>query len=212
MQLHILKAKPRTTGSKGLNTQARANGNIPAVVYGGEKGSVSAMVDKKSLEKILHTEGGEHALIQLEFDEASDFNTPVIIKAVQHHPVSDKVLHLDFMRIRLDQLIQSPVSLVLTGRAKGVVDGGVIDQQLREVTVECLAIDMPEHIEIDITDLGLGESLHVSDLRVSEKITIVTDPELTIASIHAPRVMKTAEEEAAEATEAEAEEAKSAEE
>ena len=199
MQLHTLKAKTRTTGRKGMNTDLRVNGSVPSVIYGEGKDSFAIAVDRKALAKIMHTEGGAHALLQLEFDDAAEHNSPAIIKAVQHHPVSDAVLHVDFMRIRLDQRIQSPVTIVLTGRAKGVVDGGVVDHQLREVTVECLALDMPEHIEVDMTDLGMGESIHVSDLKVSESVTIITDPELTIASIHAPRVMKTEEELAGEA-------------
>lgn len=205
MQLHTLEAKARTTGSKGLNTQARVNGSIPAVLYGLEAQNLPIMVDRRSLEKILHSEGGEHALIQLEFADAPDNDTPVIVKAVQHHPVNSSVLHLDFMRIRLDELIQSPVAVVLTGRAKGVIEGGLIDHQIREVLVECLALDIPRNIEIDITDLGLGDSIHVSDLQVAEGITILTDPDLAIASIHVPRAVKAAEE-AVEGAEAEAKE------
>lgn len=205
MQLQTLEAKARTTGRKGMNNQARVNGSIPSVLYGLDAQNLSVLVNRRSLEKILHTGGGEHSLIQLEFEDAPENNTPVIVKAVQHHPVSDAVLHVDFMRIRLDQLIQSPVAVVLTGRPKGVVEGGVIDQQIREIMVECLALDIPEHIAIDITDLGLGDSIHVSDLTVAEGITILTDPELAVASIHTPRVLKAAEE-AAEGAEEEAKE------
>lgn len=205
MQLHTLQAKTRSTGRKGLNTQARVKGDIPSILYGNNAGNITITVDRRSLEKILHTEGGAHALIQLEFEESPETNTPAIVKAIQHHPVNDAVQHVDFLRIRLDERIQSPVSIVLNGRPKGVVEGGVIDHQIREVTVECLALDIPEHIAVDITNLGLGESLHVSALQVPEGVVILTDPSLTIASIHAPRVAKateeTAEGEAGEAKE-----------
>ena len=130
---------------------------------------------------------------------------PAIIKAVQRHPVSDVPQHVDFMRIRLDEMIQSPVAIVLSGRPKGVIDGGVIDHQLREVMVECLALDIPEHIEIDITSLGMGESIHVSDLQVADNIRIITEPGLAVASIHAPRVVKAAEQEAETKAETESE-------
>jgi len=204
MQLHTVEAKTRSTGRKGLNTQARVEGNIPSVLYGNNAQNMTITVNRRSLEKILHTEGGTHALLQLEFEEAPEANTPVIVKAIQNHPVSGAVLHVDFLRISLDERIQSPVSIVLNGRPKGVIDGGIMDHQIREVTVECLALDIPEHLAIDITNLGMGESLHVSDLQAPEGVTILSDPALTIASIHAPRVVKAEEAPVAE----EAEEAK----
>lgn len=193
MKLHTLQATHRETGRKGLITQTRKMGNIPAVVYGGEQGAFPVSVNRRDLERIFHTEGGTHALIQLDFTDMPQHNTPAIVKSIQYHPVTDSVLHVDFQRIRLDERIQSPVAVVLTGRPKGVVEGGVLEHQLREITVECFALDLPEHIEIDVSNLGMGESIHVSDVTPSEGITIITDPELTIASIHAPRVMKAAE-------------------
>ncbi len=201
MQLQTLKANIRETGRKGLTTQTRENGAIPAVVYGGGAAPLSAAVDRKILEKILHAEGGAHAVVQLDFDQAAN-SSPVLVKALQRHPVSGKLLHVDFFRIRLDERIQTQVAVVLTGRAKGLLDGGVVDQQLREVQIECLAVDIPEHIEVDISDLGLGEGLHVSDLPVPEGVAILSDPNAAVAAIHAPRVVKTAEEEAAGAAEA----------
>ena len=126
----------------------------------------------------------------------------MLFRSVQWHPVKDTLLHVDFLRIRLDQRIQTQVSIVLKGRAKGIIEGGVIDNQIREVDIECLALEVPECIEVDISDLGLGESVHVGDLSVAEGVTILTNPDFAIASIHMPRVVKTAEEEEAEAEEA----------
>jgi len=205
MQLHTLESKVRSTGRKGMNTQARKDGEIPSVLYGGAAENMNILVNRRSLEKILHMGGGAHSLIQLQFDGMDQCDTPAIIKSVQRHPVSDALQHVDFLRIQLDREIQSPVAIVLTGRPKGVIDGGVIDHQLREVTVECLALDIPEHIEIDISHLGMGESIHVADLQVAGNIKIVTEPGLAIASVHAPRVVKAAEAEAESKPEAEAE-------
>lgn len=205
MQLHTLDSKVRSTGRKGMNTEARKDGGIPSVLYGGDADNMNIVVNRRALEKILHQEGGAHALIQLQFAEMAQCDTPAIIKAVQRHPVSDVPQHVDFMRIRLDELIQSPVAILLSGRPKGVIDGGVIDHQLREVMVECLALDIPEHIEIDITNLGMGESIHVSDLQVADNIRIITEPGLAVASIHAPRVVKAAEQEAETKAETESE-------
>lgn len=209
MQLHTLQSQVRATGRKGFTNQVRENGGVPAVIYGGAQSNpVSASVNRKALEKILHTEGGRHAVVQLQFDDMPDYNSPVLIRATQRHPVKGALLHVDFMRIRLDERIQTKVSVVLVGRAKGIIEGGVLDHQLREVDIECLAMEVPEHFEVDITALGLGESIHVSDLKISEGITILTDTDLAIASIHAPRVAKAAEEEVEETPEtAEAESA-----
>ncbi len=202
MQLQTLKTKVRETGRKGLAAHTRNTGFVPAVMYGARKEAVSLAVERKALEKILHTEGGMHAVVQLDFEDAPEHSSPALLKEVQRHPYRERLVHADFMRIRLDERVHTRVTVVLKGRAKGVIDGGVVDQQIREVEIECLALEIPEHIEVDITNLGMGESIHVADLVVPEGVTVVTDAELGIAAIHAPRVLKTAEEEAAEAAEA----------
>ncbi len=205
MQLITLKTQLRKTGRKAYNAQTRAEDNLPAVVYGDSKDALAIAVDRTEIEKMLKVEGGTHAVVQLECDDAPEHSSPALLKAVQRHPVKDHVLHVDFLRIRLDQRIETQVAVVLTGRSKGVIEGGVIDQQIREVEVECLALDAPQHLEVDISHLEMGDSVHVSDLVVPDNVTILTDPEVAIASVHMPRVVKTAEEEAAEAEAAEAE-------
>ncbi len=202
MQLQTLKTKVRETGRKGLAAHTRKAGFVPAVVYGAHKDAVSMAVDRKALEKILHTEGGMHAVVQLDFENAPEYSSPALLKEVQRHPYREHLVHVDFMRIRLDERVHTRVVVVLKGRAKGVIEGGVVDQQIREVEIECLALEIPEHIEADITNLGMGESIHVADLIVSEGVTILTDAEIGVAAIHAPRVLKTAAEEEAEAAEA----------
>ena len=204
MQLHTLESKVRSTGRKGMNTEARKDGGIPSVLYGGDADNMNIVVNRRALEKILHQEGGAHALIQLQFTEMAQCDTPAIIKAVQRHPVSDVPQHVDFMRIRLDEMIQSPVAIVLSGRPKGVIDGGVIDHQLREVMVECLALDIPEHIEIDITSLGMGKVSRIGPAS-RRQYQDHYRAGLAVASIHAPRVVKAAEQEAETKAETESE-------
>jgi len=198
MQLVSLKSTVRETGRKAHRATVRAAGSVPAVIYGSSREALAIAINEKTIEKLLHTEGGMHAVVQLDFENTPEHNSPALMKAVQRHPIKDKLLHVDFLRIRLDQRIQTQVAIVLTGRAKGVIEGGIIDHQIREVDIECLALEVPEHIEVDITNLGLGESVHVSDLAVAEGVVVLTDADLAIASIHTPRVMKTAAEEAAE--------------
>jgi large subunit ribosomal protein L25 len=104
------------------------------------------------------------------------------------------------MRIRLDTKIQTFVPIVLQGRPQGVADGGLMDQQLRELEIECLALEVPEQLDVDVSHLGIGESLHVSDLTVPEKLTVLTDAERAVVAVLAPRVAT--EEETAEGAEA----------
>ena len=202
MQLITIESTLRETGRKAHRATVRAANNVPAVIYGNNIDPIAVAINDKAVEKLLHTEGGVHSVVQLNFESTPEHNSPALIKAVQRHPIKDSLVHVDFMRIRLDQRIQTQVVIVLTGRAKGVLEGGVIDNQIREVDIECLALEVPEHIEVDISHLGLGESIHVSDLQVAEGVTILTDANLAVASVHMPRVVKTAEEEDAEGAEA----------
>lgn len=190
MKLHELKAKMRSTGQKGFNTEIRREGNVPSVLYGSDKDNLSISVERSSLEKILQSEKSIHVVLELKFEDNPEANTPVIVKEIQRHPVNSKMRHVDFLRIRLDEKIQSPVAIVLVGRSKGVVEGGIIDHQIREVIVECLPQEIPVQLDVDISDLDIGESIHVANLVVPENVTIISEPTLTIASIHAPRVVE----------------------
>lgn len=205
MELITIESTLRETGRKAHRAAVRASHSVPAVMYGNNTAPVAVTINEKAVEKLLHTEGGVHSVVQLNFENTPEHNSPALIKAVQRHPIKDSLVHVDFMRIRLDQRIQTQATIVLKGRAKGVLEGGVIDNQIREVDIECLALEVPEHIEVDISHLGIGESIHISDLQVAEGITILTDGDLAVASVHMPRVVKTAEEEAEGAEEAEKE-------
>ncbi len=209
MKLQTLSAELRTTRKKSSARKQRLNGQLPAVVYGEGQDPVALLVSTSDFTKIIHGAGGEHAVVQLEIEGQPELNGPTMLRQVQHHPVKDLILHADFQRIRLDRVIATYVPIHLTGKPKGVVEGGVIDYQLREIEVECLALDVPEYIEIDTTHLEVGDSLHVSDLQAPEKVKITTDPERAIVTVLAPRVLveaeEGAEEEAAEGEEAEGE-------
>jgi large subunit ribosomal protein L25 len=217
MELHKLAISPRNEGTgKGAIHRLRESGQIPVVLYGGEKNTVSGQVDAKEFTHLIHGRGGEHAIVQLECEDQPDLNSPAMLKAVQHHPVRGEVLHADFQRIRLDERIHTVVSIVLTGQAKGVVEGGVLDHQLRELEVECLALEVPEQISADISDVAIGEGIHVSDLQVPANVTVLTEPERAVATVLAPRVVEEAvaegEEEAVEGEEGEAAEGEEGEE
>lgn len=193
MELVTLNVTQREANGKGAARQTRRAGEVPGVVYGNGEPPVSIAVDTRSFESLVHGVMGEHAVVQLEVEGQPKLSGPAMIKGVQHHPVRSHIMHADFMRIRLDERIQTIVPLNLVGRAKGVQEGGVPDQQLHELDVECLALDVPPHLELDISEMQIGDSKHVSDLTAPKGVAIITDPERAVIAIHPPRLLEDAE-------------------
>lgn len=188
MELQTLDAKVRTSRKKGAARKERAAGRIPGVVYGEGQEAVNISVDWREFTRLLHGAGGEHAVVELKMENAPDKSGPAMLREVQHHPVRDDVLHIDFQRIRLDRKIVTYVPIHLEGKAKGLTEGGVLDYQLREVEVECLPADVPEYLELDITELEIGHSLHVSDLKAPGSVILITEPDRAVVTMLAPRV------------------------
>lgn len=191
MELQNLQVKTREAKGKGAARRTRRELEVPAVIYGEGQAPVSVRVPVRAFDKMIHGAMGEHALVQLDVADHPELSGPALLKAVQHHPVRSNVVHADFLRIRLDARLHTVVPVVLVGRSRGVVDGGVSDHQMHELEIECMALDVPAQIEIDITDLGMGDSLHVSQLTPPPGVTITSDPERTVIAIHAPRVADT---------------------
>ncbi|MBX7257255.1 MAG: 50S ribosomal protein L25 [Candidatus Hydrogenedentes bacterium] len=202
MELKTLKVNIRQGKGKGPAGRTRNGGDVPGVLYGGGTDVLHVTVNTREFGKIIQG-GGEHAIVQLDVQGDASLSSPALLKEVQHHPVRGHVLHADFLRIRLDERITVLVPVVLTGQCKGVVDGGVVDHQLREVEVECLALDVPASLTLDITELGIGDSCHVDKLVAPEGVSIVTDPGRAVVVVQAPRTVRAegAEEGAAEGAE-----------
>lgn len=196
MELQTLDTKVRTSRKKGAARKERAAGRIPGVVYGEGHDAVSISLDGREFIRLLHAAGGEHAVVELKMDNAPDKGGPAMLREIQHHPLRGDVLHVDFQRIRLDRKITTFVPVHLEGKAKGLTEGGVLDYQLREVEVECLPANVPGYLELDISDLEIGDSAHVADLKAPNNATIVTEPDRAVVTMLAPRV--TVEEEEAE--------------
>jgi large subunit ribosomal protein L25 len=191
MELQSLKAETRVSEGKGSARRVRGGGNVPAVLYGGGKDALAIRLNEREFSQLIH-HGGSHAIVQLEVADRPESSSPALLKSVQYHPVRGNVLHADFQRIRLDERITTSVPIHFVGHCKGVVDGGVIDYQLREVEVECLALEVPDYIEIDITELEIGHSLHADALVMPAGVSMVTDPGRSLVAVHAPRVEKVA--------------------
>jgi large subunit ribosomal protein L25 len=162
-------------------------GFVPGVVYGGGREATPIAFEAAALERLFEvSHGGVNTLIDLEGDSAASGRT-VIAKEMQREPVRGGLLHVDFVEIDLKAKIEIAVPIHLVGNAAGVVLGGVLDQQLREVTLLCMPDAIPDDIEVDVTDMELGSSLHVFDLQVPEGVEFHTDESLTVATVLVPR-------------------------
>jgi large subunit ribosomal protein L25 len=211
MELQPFTVESRDENGKGPAGRSRHQGNVPGVIYGNKQENVSIVVSIKELDLLMHGGQGEHALVDLTVTGNDAHNGPVILKDVQHHPVSGKALHFDFQRINLNKPIVTVIPIQLDGRSVGVVAGGMIDHHIREVQIECLPLDTPAAILGDITNVDIGERLHISDLTLPENVTLLSDPGLAVVSIHQPRVATVETTVAEEGEETEATEEDSAE-
>lgn len=197
MDLVSLSVLKREKSGKGGASRVRREGFVPAVLYGPGGDPVNLKIEVRDLYQVLHGEQGEHAIVELQITDAPDLNCPAMFKEVQHDPVRGDVVHADLLRIDLKKKIHTVVPTRLEGRAKGVTEGGVLDHQTREVEVECLPVNVPEYLAVDISQLDIGDSLHVSDLQIPAGVDLLTSPERALVAIRAPRLAKKEEEEAA---------------
>jgi large subunit ribosomal protein L25 len=194
-----LEAVKREGRGKNEANRLRAAGRIPAVVYGtGKEGKapegIAVAVDPKEMLRILHSDTGANSLITLKLDGGE---SRVMVKEYQLDPVTHGLLHADFYQLALDRAIVVPVPIQLKGEPKGVkLQGGIVDFVSREIEIECLPTEIPEHIEVDITDLALNESIRVRDLAIGPNWTPITEPETMIVHVVAIKVEEVAAPEA----------------
>jgi large subunit ribosomal protein L25 len=184
----VLEAVRRDAFGRNNAGRMRRAGRIPAVIYGGGKeSSESLAVDPKQLLHILHSEAGVNTLIKLKV-EGAGADTHVLVKEYQLHPVTQSILHADFYRVAMDKVTRVTVPVHLTGEAKGVkAEGGIVDFVHREVVVECLPADIPKHIAVDISELMLHDGVRVRDLVSDGKWKPVTDGDMLIVHVIAPK-------------------------
>lgn len=183
----LLEAVRRETFGKNEAFRTRETGKIPAVVYGGGNKSVSesVSVDPKELSRILHSKSGLNSLISLKMGDAE---TQVLVKEYQIDPVTHKLIHADFFRVAMDKVLRVSVPVHLTGESKGVkLQGGTMDFVHRDVDVECLPANIPQHITVDVSELTLGQGVRVKDLPTDGNWKAVSEPENLIVHIVAPR-------------------------
>jgi large subunit ribosomal protein L25 len=178
----VVSAKSRTDRGKNAARRLRRSGMVPAVVYGGKGDNVAVAVDPKALQKVLRSEAGRNAILKL--DIAGHGASNAILKSWQVDPVKESILHADFYRIAMDVAIRVTVPIHTVGEARGVkVDAGILELILRAIQVECLPGDIPERIDVDVTDLGINQSLRVSDVNVPSKVKVLEAPDQVVVHV-----------------------------
>ena len=178
----VVNAQSREERGKNAARRLRSKGLIPAVVYGGKTDVRSVSVDPKALLRVIRSESGRNTILNLDFGDGT--KSAAILKSWQVDPISERFIHADFYRIAMDVAIRVNIPIVPKGEARGVkVDGGILEIILRELDVECLPGDIPERVEVDVTDLGIHGAIRVSDLPVNARIKINDSPEQIILHV-----------------------------
>ena len=188
-----MQAKRREAFGKNASRRLRVDGRIPAVVYGRGHDSVSVTVDPKEVIRILYSESGRNTIFKLQVEGSEQ---DVLVKDFQLHPIRGDLLHADFQMVAMDEKMVFEVPVQIEGIAEGVkVTGGVLDLVLREIQLECLPGDVPDHIIVDVTLLEVGDSIRVQDLGLGgEKIEVLSEPELVVATVVPPQAEEEEEE------------------
>ena len=182
-----LSASVRTERGKGVARTLRREGQIPAVIYGSAREAQSLAINERDLDRLLQTIAAESTVIELAVDGRS---TKTLIREIQRHPFKRQILHVDFQELVAGEKVTVSIAIVLVGTPEAVrLGGGVMDQVLREVEIEVDPSNIPNHIDLDVSHLEMGHSLHVSDLVVPEGVTILDDPETTVCVVGVPRAV-----------------------
>lgn len=200
-----LSAKLRTTLGKEASRKLRRKGLVPAICYGPKMESIPLTLDSKELMKTIHM--GENVLIDLIIQDGKKAaQKVVVVRDLQTDPIKDQCIHADLFEVVMDEEISVEVPIVLVGKPEGVKIGGVLEQITREITVGCLPTDIPQSIEVDVSHLDIGDTIHIGDIGL-EKRKILVDPNTTLATVVPPTVEKVVVEEGIEEEVLEAEEA-----
>jgi large subunit ribosomal protein L25 len=190
-------ALPREAVGKGGARSMRREGRVPGILYGHGEESIPLSVDARELQRLVHSVSIENTIVDLSL-KGTRQPYKVLIREIQRHPTREEYIHVDFFHIAMDEKISVEVPIVLNGEPTGVRNkGGILDHQLRELEVYCLPAEIPERIEVDVSELDIGDAIHVRDLAVPEGVEIEADPDRAVAAVLAPAVVPIEEEVAA---------------
>jgi large subunit ribosomal protein L25 len=183
-----LKAEPRPDVGRSAVRKLRARGFIPAVIYGGNDEPQPLQVSARDINAMMSQASGENVLVELEVGSDGQSRT-ALVQEVQHSPVGGEIRHVDFHAISMDQLIEAEVPLEPVGTAVGVKTfGGLLEQSLRALAIECLPTDLPDRITVDVSQLNIGDAIHVRDIQLPQGVTPTVQLDLTAFSVVAPVV------------------------
>ena len=183
-----LKAEQRTAVGRSATRKLKARGIIPAIVYGAKEKPQPLQVSARDINAMLSHAAGENILVELEI-AGEKSNRTALVQEIQHSPVGGNILHVDFHAVSMDEKIQAEVPLEPSGIPNGVKNfGGLLEQSLRYLPIECLPRDLPDRITVDVSNLNIGDSIHVRDIQLPDGVTAKVQPDLTAFSVLAPAV------------------------
>ena len=188
-----LKVQKREAHGSGPSRRLRMEGQVPGVLYGAGNAAHSFTVSEREIRRVLTGEHGTHQILDVLLD-GSERPHHAVLKDYQLHPTKGRLIHVDLHEVRLDQPIQAQVGVELVGDPEGVTMGGVLTQVTREVNVEALPMEIPDRLSLDVSALGIGDSLRVSDLEIPEGVTMLDDEETVLASVAQPTKVELPEE------------------
>ena len=185
-----LKAQKRTLVGRNAIKKIKEKGLVPGVIYGSQAEPMTLQIDARELTTVLAGASSEHVLVELEIlDGSQSTHRLALIQEVQHHPLKSALVHVDFHAVSATEKIISEVPIEAVGEALGVrTFGGLLEYSLRTLEVECYPQDLPDIVRIDVSNLNIGESLHVRDIQLPSGVEAITDEDLTVVSVVASRV------------------------
>jgi len=183
-----LKAQVRKTTGKGLARALRREGRIPAVLYGPKTDSMMLSIDFKEFEQIVKKANVGSVLLNLQIQNGETLTRPAMIKELQTNPVSGAFLHIDFYEIDMQRKINVSVPVVTRGKSAGVEEGGLLQIVRREIELFCLPTAIPESIEVDISELTIGDSIHIREITLPGDVELPEDIDFTVITVLAPKV------------------------
>lgn len=194
-----LNARARSASGRNAVREVRRQGNVPANIYGSRMAPMNLEINRREIETLLSHSAGEHFLVDLQIEEDGKVRSNLsLIQEVQHHPVRGDVLHVDFHAVSADETIESEIPIETVGEADGVKNfGGILELILRALPIRCLPQNLPEILTIDVTDLNVGQSIHVRDLQLPEGVEAVLDGGVTVVAVAEPKVAAAADQAAA---------------
>ena len=190
MEKLVVEAQPRERKGKNAARQLRRAGRLPAVIYGGKQESLAVSVEPRAVERIMYSESGHNTVFTLAVKGKG--KTPAMVRDWQMEPVKGSLLHVDFLRVALDERLRVKVPMHTRGEAKGVKqEGGILEVIHREVEIECLPTDIPEEFVVDVSELGINQSIRAKDLPIdASKLRLLTDANQVLVHVVMPRAVE----------------------